>query len=314
MRTGRMGITNVSLGSIALILVALFLICCGENIQTVIPGSPIPPPKSLQALSLNDSSVQLQWSGPGASLDTLLRRYVIRWPGREDSVSTSVLVYVAKPLRPAETLFQVLARSKGGDLSDGVSIRWAPAARYDSAIVLTEYFLQDPTRQAGLHVGTQTTPPRGLVVDPIPSPSVDLLLYGGRGQLADPLSLWSADRFSTGADSVRFSTTTHSSQSLDFPLTSFPDASTFTRDSVAVADNTIYYVRVNGTGQPNYYARIHVHLQLGVFFPNRSVEIRISLQRTPNLPYASRIEDCGRRGFDVRAVGNDLFSLRTCLN
>ncbi len=78
------------------------------------------------------------------------------------------------------------------------------------------------------------------------------------------------------------------SPTLDFPLSSFPDTSTFTRDSVAVDDNTIYYVRSPGAGQSYNYARIHVHLRPATFLPNRSVEIRVPLQRTPNVPYAYR--------------------------
>jgi hypothetical protein len=289
-----MGMKAILLRGAAVVLLACISSGCGDNLQVAGPGaSAIPPPQNLQALSLSDSSVRLQWTAPSGDVDSLLSGYVIRWQGKEDSVSRATFSFMATPVAQLQTLFQLYSRSLGGELSDPLSIHWAAAARYDSALVLTEYFLQEPNRTAGLHVGTQSTPPEAVVVDPVPSALVDVVLYGGIGQVSAPLALWSASLFSSAGNLTMFSTVTDGSPTLDFPLSLFPDISTFTRDSVAVADNTIYYVRVTGAGQNVYYARVHVHLRPAAFFPNRSVEIRVSLQRTPNLPYAYRYDDDG---------------------
>lgn len=266
-----------------------FFVGCGDNLAGPSSDSEtIPSPKSLMAFSVDAASVKLVWSSPGGGADTVLQRYLIRWPGRQDSVEKNVLSYLVDSLAAGEALFEVFSRRTTGELSDPAIIRWAPASRFDSAFVLSEIYQQEPGRLSGFHVGTASSNPFTMSVDLNGLASLDFYLYGGSGQVAQSLSLWSATLFSGAGKPTRFSTVTDSSASLDFPRSAFADEASFTKDSIAVRDNTVYYARILGTNLVVHYARVHVRVRSLQAFPYRSIEIRVSLQRTPNLPYAWR--------------------------
>jgi hypothetical protein len=92
--------------------------------------------------------------------------------------------------------------------------------------------------------------------------------------------------FLTGFKSTRFSTVTHASSTLNYPLSAFPDPGSFAKDTIAVVDSTLYYVRIAGENQDFHYARIHVRVRLTTSYPNRIIELRVSLQKTPGVPFA----------------------------
>jgi hypothetical protein len=121
---------------------------------------------------------------------------------------------------------------------------------------------------------------------PIVSQTLDVYFYGGQGQIRDSLAMWSASLLVGTFNPTRFSTVTHTASSLDHSVAAFPDPGTFTKDSIAVADNTIYYARVIGDPQQVNYCRLHLRVQPGTTFPNRIIEVKISLQRVPGLLYA----------------------------
>jgi hypothetical protein len=129
---------------------------------------------------------------------------------------------------------------------------------------------------------------------------IDVFLAGG-GLVAPgveaPLRLHSASVYSPGYSVARFSTIHHSSSSLNYFLDTFPTQ--FDSASVALADNTIYYVLVGGPNATYNVARLHVHL-LGGAYPNRSVVINISLQKSPSLFIAEVPRD--RSAVDFRVA------------
>lgn len=273
------------------VALALVFLSCGENLAG--PGtesSSFLPPKDLKALSLNSASIQLSWSPPGGASDSVLRGYVIRWGTEEDSVGKATLACRVDSLSPGETLFFVYSRNLTGELSEPMAIRWAPAARFDSAYVLFEYGQQNPDQPAGFHVGTSSTNPATLPVDLSAQAFLDFYMFGGSGQVSQPLSLWSASMFLTGFKSTMFSTVTHTSATLNVSLSAFPDPGSFVKDTIAIVDSTIYYVRIAGENQDVHYARIHVRVRLTTSYPNRIIELRVSLQKTPGVPFAENAD------------------------
>jgi hypothetical protein len=81
--------------------------------------------------------------------------------------------------------------------------------------------------------------------------------------------------------------------SLDTALSVFPAATSYVLGTVPVMDNIIYYVLVTGAANERHYARVHVRRPAGVY-PNRSVEIRVSLQRVPWTPFAAGADSAAR--------------------
>jgi hypothetical protein len=262
---------------------------CGENIETSNVAFTFSPPVDLKAYSLHASAVTLSWLASPDAGEASFLGYIVEVDGKEDSLSAVSLTYVADSLSAGASTFTVFAYRSDGPRSSGATIRWAPAARFDVPVTLTEFSLQDPSRHSGLDVGSQSTDPGSLPLDQIDSSVtnlMDLYLFGGSGQIESPLALWSANRFLGTLKQTKFSTVAHSSTDLDLPLSSFPDIASFVRDTVIIAHNTIYYAKVQGDNADTLYARIHVSILPGLTFPNRVVQIRISLQRAPGVFYA----------------------------
>ena len=270
--------------------VLLLMPGCGENLESPAQTSEFGPPANLKAYSVSASTVRLQWgAAPGAG-DSVFAGYTVQWGGTADPVGNNVLQYDADSLFPGEILFTVVSRKLNGDLSNGATIRWAPAERFDAPFVLYEYRLQYPTSDAGLDIGTKSVDPEAM---PLPTGStgvtgMDIYLFGGEGQITDPLELRSASLYAGTWNLTLFSTLTDHAASLDYPLAGFPALSTFTEDHMAVTDSTIYYVRVQGENQEFNFARLYVRLKQGPPSGQRAVEIRVSLQKVPGVPYASR--------------------------
>lgn len=273
--------------------VALLALRCGDNIESPGSGGTFGPPQNVKAASINSSTIRLDWSPATASSDSTFRGYIVQWGSRADTVPKISFSMTIDSLGRGQTLFSLYSLRTTGQLSDPALIRWAPAARFDSAIVVFENNTATSTREEGVNVGTRTTNPSAMVIEPA-DPAVvqrmDLYFYGGRGPIRDSLAMWSASLFVGILNQTRFSTVMHAATSLDFAIGSFPDPGTFTKDSIAVVDNTIYYARVIGEPQEVNYCRIHLHVRPMSIFPNRIIEVRISLQRVPGLLFAGPID------------------------
>ena len=266
------------------IVLVLAFVGCGENQSTTSPSA-LKAPENLKALSVNGTTVGLQWTPPSGQSDSV-GGYVVQVGSTRDTLGKTQLSYLADSLTPGEKTFTVYALRVSGALSDGAVITWAPASRFDTPIVLTEYKTNNTSLLSALDVGTATLNPAAMTVTSPNAAQMDLYLYGGSGAVQDSLQLQSTSLLASVWNSTLFSTVTQSSTGLDYYLAAFPDPTTFTLARVPVVDNTIYYVRVVGDYGAYNYARIHVHVQPGTVFPSRTVEVRVSLQRVPGLLYA----------------------------
>ncbi len=257
---------------------------CGDNLAG--PVGNASAPRNLKALSVNDSTVFLKWDAPSEA-DSTFGGYQLEYGSVAVELSRSQLSYTVSSLPPGEGLFTVFSLRSNGFKADGASIRWAPATRFDSVYAITEYRQLETGTPSGINVGSVTARPFILEVNGSAGPYLDIYLYGGDGFLQEPLELFAADLFAGAFRPTRFSTITDSSTSLDLPLASFPADTTFTRLSIPVVDNTICYARVFVNNIEAHFVRIHVRQRAGTTYPNRVVELRISLQRVAELLFAA---------------------------
>ncbi len=265
---------------LAVLLSGIGTVGCGDNLADPSSGSILGAPQSLRALSASGSSIRLKW-GPPATPDSLLKGYFVTWGSGQDSVPKTSTGYLATGLQIGASVFTIFSVGTNGQRSDGVAISWAPADRFDSAFVLHEYDVSDLNRASGMVTGSQSIRPSAVAMDPGLSPSPDFFISGPAGQ---PLLLQSAGLFVANFNITLFSPTVDTSPSLDFYLATFPTS--FSEDRILVQDNAIYYARLSGPGGAVNYARIHLRLLAGGF-PNRAVEVRLSLQRRAGLLYAA---------------------------
>jgi len=274
-------------------LVCLLLFACEDNMQSPIYAVTFGPPENLSAVSQSVSSVTLHWTpGVGAGDSTFLG-YIIAFNGIEDTVPKTVLGYVAESLAPGAVRFDVSSYQSGGPRSDAATIVWAPATRFEIDAIVVEFFLQEPGRISGFSVGSQTRTPYALPIEPIDTlvlRDLDFYLFGSNGVIEAPLSLFGAVIYRSDLRITKFSTVIDSSADLNFPLKTFPHDSTFSRDTVRVNDNRIYYLKIEGDAPADVlYARVHVSITPGLAFPFRQVVVNVSLQRQPGVPYAERV-------------------------
>jgi hypothetical protein len=275
-----MHLTRTAYTLLATVVIALG---CGENLAPPYSGN-FGPPKNLKALSVDSTTVRLQWSAADGSSDSTFGGYEVLYLGQTFATPKTILEWNARNLPSGLVAFSVRSRSTDGRTSDTVSISWAGANRYEGNYILTEFLAGDPSRQSGLDVGNGLAIPRVMGLQDVNAGQlVDVFLAGGGlippGQEA-PLRLYSASIYAPAYPVAGFSSTTSSSPSLDYFLAAFPTS--LDSLSVLLTDNTIYYVRVGGPNATVNVARLHVRL-LGGSYPNRTVAINISLERIPNL-------------------------------
>jgi len=257
---------------------------CGDNVYD--PSNPdhVDPPRNLQALAWDTTSVGLQWLPPSNVVDSVIRGYRIAYNGLEDSVLSPRTVVVLRNLPLGKSTFAVLTLLRNGVISQPVSIQWAPASRFDSQpVVIYEEVGTVGVLPQAMHVGSRTTSPYPVMLSIANAAVIQLVLQGSGGQ---QLKLQSPTYALQNANLTLFSSTSHSSQDLDYYLSTYP--STYDLDQIPVVDNTIYYVRLRGDNTETNYARLHVHVTPGTAFPNRSVVIRVSIQRQAELQFAQR--------------------------
>jgi hypothetical protein len=265
---------------------AVVIVCagCGNNLAGP-AGSPLLlPPGGLTALSVDSAHVRLFWTAPSGAADTTFAGYLLTWGTVADTLSKTAVQFTAGPLGRGATPFSIRSLLKSGQTSDPASITWAPAWRFDAVpIVVTEYNSAQQTGIPGVDAGTRTTNPQAVgLLDANADSTLDFYLWGPSNS---PLQLVSASVYNPGWHQTLFSSVTTPSPDLNAPVASFPADNTFTDETVTLADNLIYYVKIQGnTGEINYL-RVHVHILPGSY-PGRQVDIRISLQRVSRLPYA----------------------------
>jgi hypothetical protein len=272
------------MNTVLLVIAVVLCAGCGNNLAGPAGTSSVQAPSGLEAFSLDSAHVGLIWASSASASDTTRAGYTLSWGSVTDTVSRLADRFTAGPLGRGATTFSIRSLLKSGRSSDAATITWAPAWRFDAVpIVVTEYF---PSQQAGfpgVDAGTGTTDPKAVgLVDANADSTLDFYLAGPAGS---PLQLQSAVAYSPGWHQTLFSTLTSPSPDLNAPLAAFPGDNTFTLQNVPLTDNVIYYVKTQGNAGEINYVRVHVHILTGTY-PNRQVEIRISLQKVARLPYA----------------------------
>jgi hypothetical protein len=277
-----------NLPGLVLILAFIFF-GCGDNIENPPATVVLSPPQTLTAVSLSSTSVRIQWSPPATGVDSAFLGYLVTVGTRVDTLSRAQLSYMKDSLSTGAVTFSVAAFKQGGTRSANANITWAAAARFDSTYVMHEKNAVISQYFDGFHVGSASTNPFTMLSDPA-DPQVQQLLHfflnGGTQQIQQPLAFWSAHLLVGSFNHTLFSTQVDSAASLDFPLGAFPGDETFTKDTIQIANNRIYYARIVGDPDQVNYARIHVRFVVGSAFPDRLIEVRISLQRAPGLLFA----------------------------
>jgi hypothetical protein len=252
---------------------------CGES--TAPAPEKLDPPTNVRGLSVNGSAVGLSWDAP-KSIDSTYRGFVVSYGSTVHEVPATTRSLVLAGLPQGPTQFSITSVGVDSSASTAVPFTWAPADRFEAGIVLYEQDVNFLSRDCALNIGGTNTDPDAVPLVFGQQAPVDLYLYGAAGQ---PLRLLGGQRFSSGWGPTLFSTVTSSSTDLNFSLAEFPTE--FTTGEIPVQDNTIYYLRAVGDDGATHFVRLHVRVIDGVNYPSRSIEVRLSLQRVPNLQYAS---------------------------
>jgi len=271
----------------AFILIAAVILWegCGNNLAgPSSSSSALRPPTGLAALSLDSAHVRLSWTAPQDASDTSFAGYVVAWGSTSDTVARTAVQFTAGPLARGAAAFSVRSLLKSGQASDAATITWAPAWRFDQPpMVVTEYYPSFQTGTPGVSAGSAVRDPALVgLIDIRADTMLDFYLYG---LPTGPLQLVSANGHDVSWHATVFSTQMTASSDLNAPLAAFPADNTFTLQSVTATDNTIFYAKISGNSGDSYYIRVHIHLT-GGSYPQRTAEVRISLQRVPLLPYA----------------------------
>ncbi|MDB5035759.1 MAG: Fibronectin type domain protein [Chlorobi bacterium] len=300
----KMKLGNLLLSGFVAVSLGLVAVGCNEN--PVTPGTtgnaPLPVSK-VGANSLTPTSVALQWTAP---VDSGTITYRVAWLGDaaadSGSATTSATTYTATGLSSGKAYTFSVYAVRSGVSSTVTTVRWAGAQRYGGTTSLRVY-------------ETASSNPSGFTIDAAGSPaavsvktgnpgSVQLALYttgtGSNFIIGTGFSIVeykNSDNFDQNtfiSDSIYAASSMdawYSSSSIDTHIPTDGNLRAFTR-----ADNTTlgegFYVRTGVSGS-YHYARVFIQNVGGALLqgtsPNRYVDLVISYQNTPNLPYAKRV-------------------------
>lgn len=305
-----MNIRNLALSGALVAMFALAAVGCNENPTD--PTSTTAAPTNLKAVSINASTVALTWTAS----TTVGATYNISWKGQnsaavgsQTATGTSTTV---SGLNAEAYDFTVKAVSGGAESTTGATVTWAPAARYaDDALLPSttiRIYEKASVKGSGLVLDPTKGGPRNISVAASADPTkVQLaMIVEGSNFVVGPAYAFpeykNVDKFdstvetSDSAYAASSLSAWYLSQSLDKFFTQ-PDrtvsAYTF-QQTVTGANGRGFIIRLKGTDGLAHYARIFVKNDgsgklLQGSGTERYVELEISYQATPNLPYAKRI-------------------------
>jgi hypothetical protein len=282
---------------------------CGDE-NPASPSTGSMQPHHLSAVSIDDSTVDLRWSVDAGSAGI---RYSVAWKGESNSHSGMFESVGREHVRISSLedqtyTFHVTAH-RGGESSTPVAIRWAPATRvvFDSSgsTVLRIY-------ESGSLKGS------GLVLDPERGGPLRVQVFGASpAQIALFTTQTGTDNFEIGTaysrlgqpldTSVYISTRTYKASSLDEwfhdqPLDSaiLPDGNRrlfLLPASIPDAQGRGFFVRLTGR-DGHHYARVLIRNVEGRLLqgavPDRFIEVMISYQKRPDVPFAGTMVDDDR--------------------
>ena len=261
---------------LAPLFAALLVAGCDENVATG-PDTPSRAPRNLSAYSAGDASVALSWTAPSDSSDSTFTGFQVKYAGLTQDFGRNARNAVVSGVAAGEQVFEVVAKRSSGT-AESATIRWAPAARFDTPSSLPEYIFLVST-PSGFDVGDSIFNPTALQIEASSQGRMDLYLQAV-SDTDSALTFKSARIYNAGWRPTVFSTVSHTAPNLNYGLTAFPAENTFSLYQVRLASNTIYYAKTFGFDGTVHYARLHVQILPGLSFPARRVEVRVSLQRS----------------------------------
>lgn len=269
-------------------------------------GTPPTPPEKLKAISRSSTSVGLSWT---PSTDTGAITYTVRYissgpvidSGSVDNISGASMTVTGLDVQAAYT-FEVYA-VRAGAVSTPISITWAPASRYTGGTI--RMYEKTSSNGSGLILDPAKGGPANISIA-TPSTNVQLAIFVTPNDQVMIGSAYGIDEYKSvdGFDrNVYLSDSAYAVPSLDAWYDDLPidqridevngNVSYFTfPGTMSTSGNILFYVRTGSTPTEYHYARVLMKNRGGKILqgtpPNRYIELEISYQNTPNLPYAKR--------------------------
>lgn len=308
-----MKIRHLLASGTAVLMLGLLAVGCNEN-----PDGPTNPataptaPTNAQAVSLSATSVSVKWA---ASTDTGTITYRVR-KASTSGADTSTLDNLTgtsatfNGLTAAEYTFTIVA-VRGGEASSSISVKWAPAERYATATL--RLYEKRSSNPSGFSIDAEPGGPQSVSLAASRPGKAQLAVYildstsnTTSEVIVGPVYSFPEYAVSGSLNLAKIDTAVYISPT-DFVVSSLDTwYSKDPIDAVITATSTTntsaysltggnlnasrgFFVRTGLAG--NYhYARVFIKATGGKVvqgsFPDRYIEVEISYQNTPNLPYA----------------------------
>ncbi len=289
-----------------IIITTLYFIGCGSEKD---PVSPDPTPEKIKvksatnplAYSLNNTTVVIKWT---KSLDENLSDfdgYLVRILTtantlvRERTVNKNLDTLAVTDLTAGTIYnFEVIAKAQSNSPryinSDPVTIQWSPAWRFDTegTIPIKIYESSSSTGFASglIFYNPSTQQPKTVSLLSADSSLIDVYLFTISG--SSNVELRSSHLYRSNRKITRFSTVSRDVNSLNDPLPSPPDTTTYSQfqfrvDSVAVTSSKVLYFK----GNNGNYGRILIERNpsngtlIWGTSPEQYLQVRLSYQSVP---------------------------------
>jgi hypothetical protein len=273
---------------------------CAENPASPFDSTKSPAPHDLVATSIDDSTVGLRWTAP----DNYAAEYSVSWRGEQQQDTGSLIAPATairiSGLRSGQPYIFEVAVLRGTMRSTAAEIRWAPAMRFksrsggDSTIRIYE---------------SASSYGSALAIYPTLGGPRRVSIYTQGAQLALTTVPTDPDHFEIGTvfarlgatadSSVYISTHTYITASLDdWYHDEDVDADILSDGNLrafylpaAIPDELGrgFFVRISMQGE-NYYGRVLIRNVQGKLlqgtYPDRYIEVTVSYQVVPGLPFA----------------------------
>lgn len=309
-----MNIKNLILGGAFALSLGFMAVGCNENVDNPIdPGTGnLNGVTGLEVTSLSATSVGLKWVGGDTATSTASVNYMVKWTttsGTVDSASQTVAstsVNIGNLLAGREYTFTVTTM-RGTDRSSSAkspSINWAGATRTSGSTTLRMYE-SSSSSPSGLSLSAAGGP-ANFSVRTGTEGFVQLAMYVGTDNTVIVGPLYGIPEYNSSSsfDAAKVDSSTYISastfvvpsldawymnMSLDKMISAGSNGSAYEIPAASQGNAQGFVVRFGAAG--NYrYARVLLKKgSTGILqgtSPNRYVETEISLQSSPNLPYA----------------------------
>lgn len=302
-----MHLKSLLVGGLMTAALSLASVGCNENDPITPTGNAPTAPTSAKAVSLSSTSVGVSWT---PSTDTGTITYTVKYMSNgtvADSGSISNITgssTTVTGLTAKAYTFEVYA-VRGTDMSTAASVIWAPASRYNGSTIRMYEKLSGSG--SGLTIDPALGGPQNVSVSSSVNPdlsTVQLVMFVTPTNNVLIGSAYGIDEYknvdgfnrnvyiSDSVYAVPSLDAWYENVSLDQRInTASGNLSYFTLPATVSGSNTfMFYVRTGSTASEYHYARVLVKSPGGKVLQgsgnDRYVEMEISYQNTPALPYA----------------------------